>query len=70
MAQSTDGSTWNMLQDSSGADIVFPGNINDEDSHKNDLPQPIITRYLRLIVVSFQSWIAIRWELEGCPLGG
>ncbi|CAK8680063.1 unnamed protein product [Clavelina lepadiformis] len=49
-----------------GSDVIFQGN-RDRTSHvTNRFPAPIVARYLRLIVQSFQSHIILRMEYLTC----
>ncbi|XP_076817811.1 lactadherin-like [Clavelina lepadiformis] len=49
-----------------GSDVIFQGN-RDRSSHvTNRFPAPIVARYLRLIVQSFQSHIILRMEYLTC----
>lgn len=66
---SNDSHTWVPVRNSSG-DMIFEGNSEKEIPVLNELPVPMVARYLR---VNPQSWfehgsICLRLEVLGCPL--
>ncbi|XP_006755053.1 PREDICTED: inactive carboxypeptidase-like protein X2 [Myotis davidii] len=66
---SNDSHAWVTVKNGSG-DVVFEGNSEKEVPVLNELPVPMVARYLR---VNPQSWfqdgsICLRLEVLGCPL--
>ncbi|EPQ16814.1 Inactive carboxypeptidase-like protein X2 [Myotis brandtii] len=66
---SNDSHAWVTVRNGSG-DVVFEGNSEKEVPVLNELPVPMVARYLR---VNPQSWfqdgsICLRLEVLGCPL--
>ncbi|XP_032236210.2 venom prothrombin activator oscutarin-C non-catalytic subunit [Nematostella vectensis] len=47
----------------------MPGNTNRDDEHVNILQPVIITRYIRVCPMQYQSHIAMRVEIYGCHEG-
>ncbi|XP_057633961.1 inactive carboxypeptidase-like protein X2 isoform X2 [Chionomys nivalis] len=66
---SNDSHTWVTVKNGSG-DMIFEGNSEKEIPVLNELPVPMVARYIR---VNPQSWfdngsICMRMEILGCPL--
>ncbi|XP_078685481.1 uncharacterized protein LOC144918500 [Branchiostoma floridae x Branchiostoma belcheri] len=64
---SDDGSNWNIFQEN-GSDKVFQGNRDANGVKTNTIDPPIVTRFIRLMPVTWQMAIAFRLELLGCEL--
>ena len=58
------------VRDESNNVLVFPANSDSDSVVTNVLPQPIRARVLRLAVVTFEWWPALRWDVTGCNLDG
>ncbi|XP_072596423.1 inactive carboxypeptidase-like protein X2 isoform X4 [Vulpes vulpes] len=66
---SNDSHTWVTVKNGSG-DMIFEGNSEKEIPVLNELPVPMVARYIR---INPQSWfdngsICMRMEILGCPL--
>ena len=66
LAISDNGTAWITLQASDGSAIQFAGNVDFSNVARNELPEPMFARYVRLIIVEFQFSPYLKWELEGC----
>lgn len=49
---------------------IFQGNTNPTDVAKAAFPKPTLTRYLRIRPYSWESGIALRFEVYGCKISG
>ncbi|EFB21773.1 hypothetical protein PANDA_016996 [Ailuropoda melanoleuca] len=68
---SNDSHTWVTVKNGSG-DMIFEGNSEKEIPVLNELPVPMVARYIR---INPRSWfdngsICMRMEILGCPLPG
>ncbi|XP_019640573.1 PREDICTED: uncharacterized protein LOC109482333 [Branchiostoma belcheri] len=64
---SNDGINWNIFQEN-GSDKIFEGNSNGDGVKTNYIDPPIVTRFIRLMPVTWERVIAFRLELLGCEL--
>ncbi|XP_001638488.3 lactadherin [Nematostella vectensis] len=62
---STDLSTWKLYREG-GQEKVFPGNTDGTTVVYGVLPQPIVTRGIRIFAETFQNRPALRMEIYGC----
>ena len=67
ISTSLDGVNWNTIQEN-GEDVVFEGNTDSTNIVTNPLPDPIKTRFIRLNVVEYHLFPALRWAIDGCPV--
>ncbi|KAJ4925504.1 hypothetical protein JOQ06_018234 [Pogonophryne albipinna] len=51
-----------------GGQEVFQGNTNPTDVTKTMLPKPTLTRFLRVRPVTWETGIALRFEVYGCKI--
>ncbi|XP_048587803.1 EGF-like repeat and discoidin I-like domain-containing protein 3 [Nematostella vectensis] len=65
ISYSTDLSTWKLYREG-GQEKVFPGNTDRDTVVYRVLAQPIVTRGIRIIVVTFQHRPALRVEVYEC----
>lgn len=63
---SQDGVSWQKYKDQSGNDLYFRANTDSGTVVKNDLPSPIITKYIRISPTAWHGNIALRLEIKGC----
>lgn len=49
---------------------VFQGNTNPTDVAKTMLPKPTLTRFVRIRPVTWETGIALRFEVYGCKISG
>ncbi|XP_035669067.1 uncharacterized protein LOC118411132 [Branchiostoma floridae] len=63
---SADGTSWTAYANSDGTDKIFPGNTDMNTPVTNLLDDPVETRYVRFVVVTFQGHILMRVEILGC----
>ena len=56
------------IEDTTGATRIFPGNT-DRDTVVLNTFEPVRTRFVRLNVVAFNSYVSMRWEVYGCAAG-
>ncbi|KAK7933145.1 hypothetical protein WMY93_004041 [Mugilogobius chulae] len=66
---SSNGEDWITLKEGS-KQKVFQGNTNPTDVTKTMLPRPTLTRYLRIRPVTWETGIALRFEVFGCKISG
>ncbi|XP_076812150.1 retinoschisin-like [Clavelina lepadiformis] len=55
-----------VIQNDEGSDHIFTGNTDSNTHLQNMFPNPIKARYFRLIVVTFQDYIALRLDYLTC----
>jgi len=48
---------------------MFEGNLNDNDVVTNELPYPIVARYIRVNPQRWDRFISMRVEFYGCRFG-
>ena len=69
ISTSFDGSTWDTIQAADGeGDLVFQGNFDPTSIVTSTLPSAIVTRFVRLNVVTFNIWPLLKWAIDGCPI--
>ena len=69
ISTSLDGAEWNFVKATNGSNMVFVGNTNAQNRDDvviNKLPNNIEARFVRLTVVSFETYPSIRWAIDGC----
>ncbi|XP_078519461.1 neuropilin-1 isoform X2 [Lissotriton helveticus] len=64
---SSNGEDWITLKDGS-KHIVFHGNSNPTDVVFRSFPKPVLTRFVRLRPVTWESGISLRFEVYGCKI--
>ena len=64
-----DGGAFTMVTDANGAEVVFDGNLTDDNNVvvRNELPEIVEARVVRLTIVAYNRHASLRWEIEGCP---
>lgn len=66
--QSTRAATYNTLKTKPlDADLVFPGNSDDDTEHLNFMPAVLIARFIRIRPMSWNRVPAVRIAVYGCP---
>nr|XP_022328496.1 hemicentin-1-like isoform X1 [Crassostrea virginica] len=75
---SQDGVVWHKYKDQSGNDLLNPqirrsknnlyfrANSDSDTVVKNDLPYPLITKYIRIYPTAWHGDIALRLDIKGC----
>ncbi|XP_048777557.2 uncharacterized protein LOC125681473 isoform X2 [Ostrea edulis] len=63
---SQDGDLWHKYKDQSGNDLFFRANSDDDTVVKNDLPSPVISKFIRIYPTAWNGDIALRLEIKGC----
>merc|ERR1712200_105387 len=48
--------------------VSFFGNYAPKDTHFNDFDPPITARKIRLVVLTYNGFAALRWELYKCTV--
>ncbi|KAG8199486.1 hypothetical protein JTE90_009334 [Oedothorax gibbosus] len=67
VSYSSDAVVWNDMMDYSGENKkIFSGNYDSHTISTIYFPHPIRTRYIRIIPISWNNWIAMRLEILGC----
>uniref|UniRef100_A0A671M342 Neuropilin 1a n=1 Tax=Sinocyclocheilus anshuiensis TaxID=1608454 RepID=A0A671M342_9TELE len=66
---SSNGEDWITIKDGPKQKI-FQGNTNPTDAAKAMFPKPTLTRYLRIRPYSWETGIALRFEVYGCKISG
>uniref|UniRef100_A0A3B4FH86 Neuropilin 1 n=1 Tax=Pundamilia nyererei TaxID=303518 RepID=A0A3B4FH86_9CICH len=66
---SSNGEDWITLKEGS-KQKVFQGNTNPTDVAKTKLPKPTLTRFVRIRPVTWETGIALRFEVYGCKISG
>ncbi|XP_067342547.1 neuropilin-1a isoform X3 [Channa argus] len=64
---SSNGEDWITLKEGS-KQKVFQGNTNPTDAAKSMLPRPTLTRFVRIRPVTWETGIALRFEVYGCKI--
>uniref|UniRef100_A0A3B3DXA5 Neuropilin n=1 Tax=Oryzias melastigma TaxID=30732 RepID=A0A3B3DXA5_ORYME len=64
---SSNGEDWITLKEGSKQKI-FQGNTNPTDVAKTKLPKPTLTRFVRIRPVTWETGIALRFEVYGCKI--
>ncbi|KAM8731452.1 neuropilin-1a isoform 3-T3 [Acanthopagrus schlegelii] len=64
---SSNGEDWITLKEGS-KQKVFQGNTNPTDVAKTMLPKPTLTRFVRIRPVTWETGIALRFEVFGCKI--
>ncbi|KAJ8278049.1 hypothetical protein GJAV_G00083270 [Gymnothorax javanicus] len=64
---SSNGEDWITMKEGSKQKI-FQGNSNPTDVQVTDLPKPTLTRFVRIRPVSWETGIALRFEVYGCKI--
>ncbi|KAJ8388157.1 hypothetical protein AAFF_G00146480 [Aldrovandia affinis] len=64
---SSNGEDWITLKEGSKQKI-FQGNSNPTDVQKTELPKPTLTRFVRIRPVTWETGIALRFEVYGCKI--
>uniref|UniRef100_A0A8C9S2M1 Neuropilin n=1 Tax=Scleropages formosus TaxID=113540 RepID=A0A8C9S2M1_SCLFO len=64
---SSSGEDWITLKEDSKQKI-FQGNSNPTNVHISDLPKPTLTRFVRIRPVTWETGIALRFEVYGCKI--
>ena len=67
---SIDGVSFEPAVDSNGGVIEFSGNVDQSTPVTNTFPEPIVARYVLLSPTDWNSWISLRWDLDGCDYSG
>ncbi|XP_072244389.1 inactive carboxypeptidase-like protein X2 [Leuresthes tenuis] len=67
LAFSNDSREWTTIHDGY-ADWLFFGNSNNDSPVMNQLAEPVLARYIRIIPQSWNGSLCMRLELLGCPL--
>ncbi|XP_077527874.1 hemocytin-like isoform X2 [Haemaphysalis longicornis] len=61
---------WSTIKDANGDDLVFPGNFDASTQVTRVFPKPVSARYLRIVPVTWNNWIALQLEVLGCEPPG
>ncbi|XP_060081885.1 lactadherin-like [Ylistrum balloti] len=65
---SLDGITWNYIMNSTTGEVKrFPGNFDRLTIVTNELDGNVISKYIRIIPITFQGYLSMRLEVQGCP---
>ncbi|MEE6467128.1 hypothetical protein FKM82_007144 [Ascaphus truei] len=64
---SSNGEDWITLKDGS-KHLVFPGNNNPIDVVFRSFPKPVLTRFVKIRPVTWESGISLRFEVYGCKI--
>ena len=69
IATSMNAYTWSeVYNDSGNVVMIFEANTDPTTTVTNELPQTLVTRYVRLTVVDYNVYPTLRWEIQGCPV--
>ncbi|XP_078685540.1 EGF-like repeat and discoidin I-like domain-containing protein 3 [Branchiostoma floridae x Branchiostoma belcheri] len=63
---SVDGTTWATYASSDGSDKVFTANTDNNTPVTNLLDNPVVARFVRFVVQSWNNHITMRAEILGC----
>ena len=69
LSYSDDAVSWTSITDNVGNTVVYTANSDSDTAVENTLPAPIVVRYFRLNVVSWDQHISLRWGVNGCFVG-
>lgn len=69
-----DSATWLQVLDPSTSPpaselLLFEANYDLDTVIVNELPEPLVARYLKLHPVSWNRHIALQWRVKGCLVG-
>ncbi|XP_015284474.1 PREDICTED: neuropilin-1 [Gekko japonicus] len=64
---SSNGEDWISLKDGNKP-LVFTGNINPTDVAYGTFPKPVLTRFVRIKPVTWETGISLRFEVYGCKI--
>ncbi|XP_060104144.1 neuropilin-1 isoform X2 [Heteronotia binoei] len=64
---SSNGEDWISLKDGNKP-LVFTGNINPTDVAYGTFPKPVLTRFVRIKPVNWETGISLRFEVYGCKI--
>ncbi|CAK8689351.1 lactadherin-like [Clavelina lepadiformis] len=62
----TDHFQFQVIQTQNGSDLVFQGNPDHSSHVTNYFPSPVVARYFRIIVQTWNNYIALRLEYLTC----
>ena len=68
ISTSIDGTAWEIVKDENEEILFFEGNNDGTSIVTNTLPEPVITRFIRLNVFGLYNYAALRWAIDGCPI--
>ncbi|PIO35082.1 hypothetical protein AB205_0197930 [Aquarana catesbeiana] len=66
---SSNGEDWITLKDGNKP-LIFQGNTNPIDVVYRAFPKPVLTRYIKLRPVTWETGISLRFEVYGCKITG
>nr|XP_056713098.1 neuropilin-1 [Euleptes europaea] len=64
---SSNGEDWISLKDGNKP-LVFTGNTNPTDVAYGTFPRPVLTRFVRIKPVNWETGISLRFEVYGCKI--
>ena len=70
LSYSLDNAVWTDVLDPATDDVMsFPGNTDENTPQDNSLPEPVLTRFIKLHPLSYNHHISLRWAVNGCFVG-
>nr|XP_039250734.1 LOW QUALITY PROTEIN: macrophage mannose receptor 1-like [Styela clava] len=70
VSYSDDGNSWTFIKDNTGTDKIYVGNTDMNSKVTNKLPDPIVTKYIRIWPMTYFGHMSMRVELLGCQDDG
>ena len=65
MSYGNDGSNFQPMSADDGTHLVFSANWDGSTKEANMFPIPILSRYIRLLPITWNHYVALRWEMLG-----
>ena len=70
LSHSLDNTVWTDVLDPATGDVMtFPGNTDENTPQDNSLPEPVLTRSVKLHPLSYNYYVSLRWAVRGCFKG-
>ncbi|XP_062981518.1 neuropilin-1 isoform X2 [Elgaria multicarinata webbii] len=65
---SSNGEDWISVKDGTNKPLVFIGNTNPSETAYRSFPKPVLTRFVRIKPVTWETGISLRFEVYGCKI--
>ncbi|KAM6452712.1 neuropilin-1 isoform 2-T4 [Liasis olivaceus] len=65
---SSNGEDWISIKDGNNKPLLFMGNTNPTEVVYRSFPKPVLTRFVRIKPVNWETGISLRFEIYGCKI--
>ncbi|KAM3822638.1 neuropilin-1 isoform 2-T2 [Vipera latastei] len=65
---SSNGEDWISIKDGNNKPLLFMGNTNPTEVAYRSFPKPVLTRFVRIKPVNWETGISLRLEIYGCKI--